>query len=92
VNLSWRNTVSGVGPFGTVTSYTVYRFDGLASPGTCGLADASHMVASLRATSATVQSWTDPTAQAGHQYTYYVTALDRNWNESAASPPGFVIG
>lgn len=91
VDLNWRNTVSGVGPFGTVTSYAIYRFDGLTSAGSCGLADASHMVASLRAGSGADQTWTDPTAQPGHQYTYYVTALDRNWNESAASPPGFLL-
>jgi hypothetical protein len=32
-------------------------------------------------------SWTDPTAVPGQRYTYVVTALDRLWHESAASPP-----
>ncbi|HEY1488483.1 MAG TPA: family 10 glycosylhydrolase [Micromonosporaceae bacterium] len=92
VDLRWHSTASGVGPFGSVTSYAIYRFDGLTAPGTCGLADASHLVASLRATPGAAQRWIDPTAQAGHAYTYYVTALDRNWNESAAGPPGFALG
>ncbi|GIH17849.1 lipoprotein [Rugosimonospora africana] len=90
VTLRWRPTVSGQGPFGPVTSYAVYRFDGLTGPGACGLADGQHLIASQRAAGTGVQSWTDTTAQSGHEYTYYVTALDREWNESAASPPGFV--
>jgi hypothetical protein len=35
-------------------------------------------------------AWTDPTAQPGHHYTYFVTALDRVWHESVPSLPRFV--
>jgi hypothetical protein len=92
VDLTWHATASGVGPFGSVTSYAVYRFDGLAAPGACGFADGSHLVASLRATPGSAQHWTDPTALPGHTYTYFVTALDRNWNESPVGPPAFALG
>jgi hypothetical protein len=33
----------------------------------------------------------DKTAVPGTRYTYVVTALDRLWNESPASPPRFVF-
>ena len=83
VTLSWRPSADDAGPFGTVTSYAVYRFDGLAAPALC---DASHLLATTRG-----QSYVDTTAQPGQRYTYYVTALDRLWNESPASPPRFVF-
>lgn len=86
VTLSWRPTASGVGPFGEVTSYAVYRFAGLSFPGACGFADATNLLGTTRGT-----SFTDATAQAGQRYTYYVTALDRLWNESPASPPRFIL-
>jgi uncharacterized lipoprotein YddW (UPF0748 family) len=85
VALRWRPTLSGVGPFGTVTSYAVYRFDEWVVPGGCDFADAAHLMATVGAT-----AWTDPTALPGHRYTYFVTALDRVWHESVPSPPQFV--
>jgi uncharacterized lipoprotein YddW (UPF0748 family) len=85
VSLTWRPVVDGVAGFGAVTSYAVYRFDGLTFPSGCDLADATHLVATVRG-----RGWTDTTAVAGHRYTYYVTALDRLWHESIPSPPRFV--
>ena len=90
VRLSWRQPVDGAGPFGTATSYAVYRFDGLSLPGSCGFADASHLVGTLRASGGGTQSYQDTSAEPGKRYTYYVTALDRLYNESAPSPPRFV--
>lgn len=90
VKLSWRQPANGVGPFGRVTSYAVYRFDGISLPGDCGFADASNLVATLRATDASVQSYLDASAEPGKRYTYYVTGLDRLHNGSVPSPPRFV--
>ena len=90
VTLNWRPTVSGVGPFGKVTSYAIYRFDGVSSPDECRFADASNLLATVRATDGAVQSYVDVTAEPGKTYTYYVTALDRLWNESQPSPPRVV--
>ncbi|GAA4249673.1 glycoside hydrolase family 10 protein [Dactylosporangium darangshiense] len=81
-SLRWRPTASGAGPFGEVASYGVYRLDGVTAPGACALADASHLVATVRGT-----EWTDATAEPGRHYTYVVTALDRRWHESPPSPP-----
>ncbi|WP_433283503.1 glycoside hydrolase family 10 protein [Micromonospora sp. CA-244673] len=89
VRLSWRQPADGKGPFGKATSYAIYRFDGAGLAGRCDFADASHLVATVRA-DGDVQSWVDTTAESGARYTYYVTALDRLWNESPASPPRFV--
>ena len=88
--LTWRNLWSGW-PFGDVASYAVYRFDGLTFPGACGFADASHLIGTLRATPGRDQTWVDRTAEPGRTYTYYVTALDRIWNESNPSPPRPVL-
>jgi uncharacterized lipoprotein YddW (UPF0748 family) len=66
---------------GRGTWYAVYRFDGQTHAGRCDFADASHLVATVRST-----QWTDPTAQAGQRYTYYVTAIDRTWHESQPGP------
>ncbi|MGI5242647.1 glycoside hydrolase family 10 protein [Dactylosporangium sp. CA-139066] len=82
VALRWHPTASGAGPFASATSYGVYRFDGTTTPGTCGLADASHLVATVRGT-----EWTDASADPARHYTYVVTALDRRWHESPPSPP-----
>ncbi|MGK5742993.1 family 10 glycosylhydrolase [Micromonospora sp. URMC 103] len=90
VRLSWRQPADGVGPFGTAASYAIYRFDGVKLAGACDLADAAHLVDTVRGTGGT-QSWVDTTAEPGHRYTYYVTALDRLANESPASPPAFVL-
>jgi hypothetical protein len=75
-------TLRWVQPLGRATSYAVYRFDGLTLPGRCGFADAAHLVGTTRGT-----SYVDTSAAAGARYTYYVTALDRLWNESPPSPP-----
>jgi uncharacterized lipoprotein YddW (UPF0748 family) len=90
VTLRWHNTANGW-PFGTAASYAVYRFDGSALPDACGFADATHLVATQRAVSGKTQAFVDTTAEPGKRYTYYVTALDRLWNESVASPPRFVF-
>jgi uncharacterized lipoprotein YddW (UPF0748 family) len=90
VTLSWHNTVSGAGSFGEVTSYAIYRFEGKTFPGACGFADASHLIATRRAAGGGLQTFVDTTAEPGKTYTYYVTALDRVWNESPPSPPRFV--
>jgi uncharacterized lipoprotein YddW (UPF0748 family) len=90
--LTWRPTAEGVGPFGTAASYAVYRFDGIdPAPGACGFADATHLLATQRVVDTTEQTFVDSTAEPGKRYTYFVTAVDRLWNESAPSPPRLVI-
>jgi uncharacterized lipoprotein YddW (UPF0748 family) len=71
------------------TSYAVYRLDGHQLAGRCDLADARHLVGTVRAVRGTLQSFTDTTAVAGRTYTYVVTALDRSHNESWPSAPRF---
>jgi uncharacterized lipoprotein YddW (UPF0748 family) len=79
IQVSWR---------GAGTSYAVYRFDGLRpTPGACGLADATHLVATVHDNGQRWQRWTDTTAVDGEHYTYFVTALDRAYRESGASNP-----
>ncbi|MEV4758962.1 family 10 glycosylhydrolase [Micromonospora sp. NPDC049559] len=90
VRLTWRQPADGVGPFGRATSYAVYRFDGIRIPPACGFADAAHLVATVRADGDGAQSYLDRTAAPGERYTYYVSALDRLYNESNPSPPTFV--
>ena len=90
IRLSWRQPVDGIWPFGDATSYAIYRFDGTSLPGTCGFADAAHLVGTVRDTDGRTQSFLDRTAERGKRYTYYVTALDRLANESVVSPPWFV--
>ncbi|MET8834654.1 family 10 glycosylhydrolase [Micromonospora sp. NPDC004540] len=89
VRLSWRQPADGQGPFGAATSYAIYRFDGVGLADRCDFADASHLIATVRGTDGAVQSWVDTTATDG-AHTYYVTALDRVWNEGPVSPPRFV--
>ncbi|MEV4412725.1 family 10 glycosylhydrolase [Catellatospora sp. NPDC049609] len=86
VALKWQPLADGAGPFGEAASYAVYRFDGLKLlPSGCELADATHLVATTRGT-----SFTDTTAVPGQRYTYFVTSVDRLWNESFPSPARFV--
>ncbi|HEX6500260.1 MAG TPA: family 10 glycosylhydrolase [Micromonosporaceae bacterium] len=85
VTLTWHDTAQGT-VYGDVASYVVYRFDGTSGADTCGFADAGHVVATLRRVDGPDQSWVDTTAEPGKSYTYYVTALDRLWNESNPSP------
>jgi uncharacterized lipoprotein YddW (UPF0748 family) len=80
VRLKWAS--------GTATSYAVYRFSGVR--GRCALADAKHLVRTVRAGQGPLQTFTDTTAVAGRPYGYIVTALDRSHNESLPSPPRFV--
>jgi uncharacterized lipoprotein YddW (UPF0748 family) len=86
VTLRWRQPADGIGPFGKATSYAVYRFDGTTVPSACDFADATHLLGTVRE----MKSYVDTTAAPGSRYTYVVTALDRLWNESPASPPRFV--
>jgi hypothetical protein len=86
VRLNWRQPADGAGPLGSATSYAIYRFDGTGPVDRCGLADASHLVDTVRATPEAVQSWLDTTAEAGRSYTYVVTAVDRLHNEGPPSP------
>ncbi|MEJ3743249.1 family 10 glycosylhydrolase [Actinomycetes bacterium KLBMP 9797] len=68
------------------TSYAIYRLDGVSLPDRCTFADATHLIGTTRG-----QSFVDTTATPGVRYTYYVTALDRSWNESLPSPPAAVL-
>jgi glycosyl hydrolase family 10 len=91
--LTWRGVLDGRGPFGSATGYAVYRFDGTdPTPGPCGFADATHLVATQRATGSGNETFVDTTAEPGTRYTYFVSALDRLWNESPPSPPRPVTG
>jgi uncharacterized lipoprotein YddW (UPF0748 family) len=85
VSLTWHDTARGV-PFGDPASYAVYRFDGQVEAAACDFADATHLIATVRRVDGRDQVFADTTAVPGTSYTYYVTALDRLWNESAASP------
>jgi uncharacterized lipoprotein YddW (UPF0748 family) len=74
VRLAW-----GQSPLGA-TSYAIYRRD-LAGDDRCPDNDARNLLATTRST-----TFTDPTAEPGHEYIYTVTALDRLWNESQSIP------
>ncbi|HEY0701075.1 MAG TPA: family 10 glycosylhydrolase [Micromonospora sp.] len=90
VRLTWRQPADDLGPFGTATSYAVYRFDGVSFPDACAFADAAHLVATVRADDGDTTSFLDATAEPGKRYTYYVTALDRLYNESVPGTPRIV--
>ncbi|MGD7787900.1 glycoside hydrolase family 10 protein [Propionibacteriaceae bacterium Y1700] len=66
------------------TSYAIWRFPSDAEPTAADLADATYLVATMRAEARGAQQWTD-TEAAGKPYTYLVTAYDRLWNESEPS-------
>ncbi|MBO0826949.1 MAG: family 10 glycosylhydrolase [Streptosporangiales bacterium] len=66
------------------TSYAVYRFTGDRAPA-CGFADATHLAATRRGARSGTQTYLDASAKRGTTYTYYVTALDRVWDESGPS-------
>ncbi len=85
VTINFHDTAQGQ-KWGDTTSYAVYRFDGDVQADECGFADATHLLTTLRKNSDGEQSYVDTTAQPGTAYTYYVTALDRLWNESDPSP------
>ncbi len=71
----------------SATSYAVYRLDGAGvTPDDCDLADATHLVATVRGDSTTTtQRWVDEAAAPAAAYTYVVTALDRAYRESGPS-------
>jgi uncharacterized lipoprotein YddW (UPF0748 family) len=75
--VSWRSgDASAVG-------FAVYRIPVTGSrvkADDCAIADATNLVATLRAGS-DVATWTDTTA-GGQRFTYVVTNVDRLWNES----------
>lgn len=76
VTLTWRPGDA------STTSYAVYRLPathGRVKAGDCRIADATWLVATLRATAGT-ETWVDP--QGEPSATYVVTGLDRTWNES----------
>jgi uncharacterized lipoprotein YddW (UPF0748 family) len=81
VELRWARTDR------TTSSVAVHRFDGHRTVDPCALQDARSLVGTGRASAGLLQSFTDTTAAPGHEYTYVLTALDRLWNEGAASPP-----
>ncbi|MFC7242720.1 family 10 glycosylhydrolase [Catellatospora aurea] len=86
IALKWQPLADGAGPFGTAASYAVYRVNGLRIlPSACDFADATNLVATTRGT-----EFTDTTAVPGQRYTYFVTSLDRLYNESLPSPARFV--
>ncbi len=91
VQLSWRLPANGVGPFGTASSYAVYRFDGVGPAGPCGFVDAGHLIGTVRSTNTDAQSYLDRGAVPGQRYTYYLTAVDRLGNESQPGPARFVF-
>ncbi|MFY1632064.1 family 10 glycosylhydrolase [Solwaraspora sp. WMMB335] len=79
VRLDWLAAAGG-----TPVGYAVYRLTGTDAAEECVLADARHLLATVRATGPG-GSYADATAAAGTAYTYLVTALDRRHRES---PPG----
>jgi uncharacterized lipoprotein YddW (UPF0748 family) len=80
VTLGWR-AVPGAGTARPI-SFAVYRFGPGQAPGACGLADADHLVATVRGL-----SWTDPAPAGARSATYYVTAVSRAGQESRPSAP-----
>lgn len=80
VTVQWSDAAP---PSARATSFAVYRADGQVAA--IDTEDAAHLVATRRAQPGVVQRFVDATAEPGAVYTYAVTALDRVWNESAAS-------
>ncbi|NUT34064.1 MAG: family 10 glycosylhydrolase [Hamadaea sp.] len=81
VRIAWNHPGDSSVPLGEATSFAVYRFDGRDPlPDVCGIADASHLIGTVRGT-----SFLDTTVQSRTAYTYVVTALNRVWHESAPS-------
>jgi hypothetical protein len=77
VHLAWRSG-DGEAP----ASFAIYRVDHEAT-----VSEPARLVGTVRRTGTGEQSWVDPTAAAAASYVYCVTALDRSWNEGAASKP-----
>ncbi|MET4158722.1 family 10 glycosylhydrolase [Agromyces sp. PvR057] len=70
------------------TSFAIYRVEGRVR--SIDVEDAANLVATVRAQDGVRQEWADAAADPDRAYTYVVTALDRVWNESAPSRPGWV--
>ncbi len=83
VRLEWQAAKSGKAPI----YYLIYRFDGRRSRAACDFEDPKHILAAVRTDGKreNTQSFTDKSADSGHSYTYYVTALDRLHHESRPS-------
>jgi uncharacterized lipoprotein YddW (UPF0748 family) len=84
VRLSWHSPSTGRGT-GEPTSYAIWRFDGHRPVTRGDVADATHLLATVRRTDGRLQTFVDDTAEAGRRYTYAVSALDRTWRESPLS-------
>ncbi len=89
VTLTWQPPIQGP-PSDTATSYAIYRFDGPTLPDPCRFSDATNLLTTQRGINGLPQTYTDSTARPGHPYIYYLTALDRAWNESHPSPPASI--
>ncbi|HSE69594.1 MAG TPA: family 10 glycosylhydrolase, partial [Nocardioidaceae bacterium] len=77
VTLTWR---------GGGTSFAVYRVEGRRTD-PCDLADAEHLVGTVRRDGDGVQRYVDAAGPATGPVTYYVTALDRAYRESRPGQP-----
>jgi uncharacterized lipoprotein YddW (UPF0748 family) len=78
VQLQWRATSADT------TSYAIYR-RALPFDDTCPDNDARNLIATVRTTGGP-QTYLDTTAEQGQRYVYFVSALDRTWNESVRIP------
>lgn len=73
------NTLRWTGSDANAAAYAIYRIPG-ANPKPCDLADAKHLVTTVRRTGSAMQ-WRDPAAQS--DATYVVTAVSREGRESS---------
>jgi uncharacterized lipoprotein YddW (UPF0748 family) len=82
IRVTWHVPgADGGAPFADAVSFAVYRVDGwFPEADECELADAAQLLGTVRGT-----SFLDTTVAGKEKYTYYVTALDRTWHESAPS-------
>ncbi|GHO41896.1 glycoside hydrolase family 10 protein [Ktedonospora formicarum] len=81
VDLRWVDL-----PHNDATYYAIYRFNGKVQAATTDFENTANLLTTMRKTKdSTQQSFVDTSVQAGHTYTYYVTALDRLHNESRPS-------
>jgi hypothetical protein len=78
VDLQWRATSDDT------TAYAIYRRD-RADEDRCPDNDARNLLATVRSTDG-LQTYVDTTADKDTRYTYFVSALDRTWNESVRIP------
>ncbi|EFH80664.1 glycoside hydrolase family 10 protein [Ktedonobacter racemifer] len=74
-------------PHNTTAYYVIYRFDGKIVPTQADFDNSANILTTLRKLQeeSTQQQFVDTSAQSGHAYTYYVTAVDRLHNESQPS-------